>query len=224
VAVPLPTPDNKDVERLKRVVEAIVAGDETTADAEIAPIAGLTCELKPLDPMPTLPRSGWPPGIGVTTRSPSVSVIAGVYVRDSFTCSYCSRKTIVLGVLRLLSLRFGDVFPFHPNWKKSEAHRAYWDISTSLDHAVPVSRGGEWHAIENLVTACARCQYQKANHPLEVLGWERRVAESDWDGLVGQYRALWESSGNPPGNHKQWIATFEQALPARSAEVRLLPE
>jgi hypothetical protein len=114
--------------------------------------------------------------------------------------------------MRLISVRFPAAFPFHPNWKKSVAHRLYWDISASLDHVVPVSRGGPWNEPENLVTACSRCQYQKRNLPLDVLGWALRFpAATSWDGGVSRYRRLWETLGCPVGNHPAWIAAFERA-------------
>jgi hypothetical protein len=114
-------------------------------------------------------------------------------------------------VLRLLSNRFPEALPFHANWKKSETHPAYWDIATSLDHVSAVSRGGDWKAVENLATACYRCQHQKSNHSLDVLGWKRRSQKSDWDGLTRRYRRLWTLLGQPSGTHRDWIEAFEQA-------------
>jgi hypothetical protein len=36
---------------------------------------------------------------------------------------------------------------------------------------VPVTRGGAPVARENLLTACARCQYMKGDYLLEEIGW-----------------------------------------------------
>jgi hypothetical protein len=211
VDLAIPAPSNDDAERLTRVVDALLAGDEAAAEAELAPIAGLTHEQQPAEKLPTLPRSGWTAGTGALTRNPPLRTIAVIYARDSFTCVYCLRQTVVLGVLRLLSSQFPEALPFQANWKKSETHRAYWDISTSLDHVNAVSRGGAWEAVENLATACYRCQHQKSNHSLDVLGWERRFQPSDWDGLTRRYRPLWTLLGEPRGSHRDWIKSFEQA-------------
>jgi 5-methylcytosine-specific restriction endonuclease McrA len=172
MALHFPAPEDDDVERLTRVVSALIAGSDDVAGAELAPLAGVTHEQRPAPRLPELARASWPAGIGSRTKSPSKQLLADVMARDAFVCAYCGRKTIILGVLRLLSLRFPLEFPAHPNWKKSEVHAAYWDISTTVDHLQPVSRGGAWNEMENLVTACARCQYQKGNLPLDVLGWQ----------------------------------------------------
>lgn len=118
--------------------------------------------------------------------------------------------------MRLISMRFPEAFPYHPNWKRSVAHRLYGDISTTVDHVEAVSTGGDWLAADNLETACARCQYQKSNRSLESLGWSRRREPgAAWDGLVPQLRPLWRALGHPAGNYEQWVNTFEAVWPRR---------
>ena len=102
-------------------------------------------------------------------------------MRDGFTCAYCGRQTIPLPIMRLISVRFGDTFGYHLNWKAEVTHRLYWDIQASLDHVVPVSGGGDWQALDNLATACSRCQYQKGNRSLEDLA-ERLTPD-----LIGEH-------------------------------------
>jgi hypothetical protein len=206
--VDLPGADDTAALLIGRVVAALAQGDEQEAGRQLAPIAGQTCLSHPITQLPTLPREGWPAGIGTTTRNPAVSVIASVYVRDHFTCLYCGRLTIPTQVMRLISARFPHEFAYHPNWKMSVAHRLYWDISTSLDHAVAVSRGGAWQDTGNLVTVCARCQYQKGNLTLGSLGWARREPRPGWDGLVRYYRPLWDWCGQPTGNYRAWLSAF----------------
>jgi 5-methylcytosine-specific restriction endonuclease McrA len=169
--------------------------------------------------MPTLPRQGWPKATHGQTRNPSVAAIARIYVRDRFACVYCGRWTVPTQMLRLVSHAFPAAFPFHPNWKMDITPRAYWDISTSLDHVRAVSMGGDHHDPTNLATACARCQYQKGNLPLEMLGWSPRRNAPGWSGLIDDYAPLWERLGRP--NHREhstWIRAFDGARAASSEQ------
>ncbi len=217
-SVNVPPPRNDDVELLGEVVRALIAGEEAVARHALGPIARQTLDLRPVTPLPTLPRRAWVPGRGPKTRNPPIHVKAQVFARDHFTCRYCARWTIPVQVLRLLSLRFPEEFPVHPNWKRSVAHRLYWDISTSLDHVVAVSRDGQWNALDNVATACSRCQYQKNDVPLEVLGWSLRDVPGEWDGLTRSCADLWNSCGRPAGDFVEWIRAFE------TAENRLSPK
>ena len=45
--------------------------------------------------------------------------------------------------------------------------------AATIDHVVPRSRGGE-HAWTNVVSACHRCNHQKADRPISELGWRLR--------------------------------------------------
>jgi len=205
-----PTPREDYVDRLARVVAAILNGDQERAEKELAPISALRGKPAKTELLPTLPRSGWPLSTHPTTRNPPNRVLARLYASDSYTCVYCGRRTVFRGLLRLLTLRFPAAFPLHPYWKLAETHRAYWDISTSVDHIHPVSRGGDWQAIENLATACYRCQDQKSNRYLSELGWElRRPEPSGWRGLTEHYRDLWTLVGEPGGDHRDWIRCIE---------------
>lgn len=64
------------------------------------------------------------------------------FVRDGFVDRYSGARLIFPGTLRLLSTVMPDEFPTHPNWKTSECHEAYWELSATIDHVVPVARGG----------------------------------------------------------------------------------
>jgi 5-methylcytosine-specific restriction endonuclease McrA len=201
----IPLPVNDDVERIARVVDALIESDDAAAEAELAPIAGLTRTTKPIERMPFLARNAQAPRLRTKTKNPVRRVIAGVFVRDGFTCSYCGRRTIPPNVLRVLSARFDEAFPWSKNWKP--AHRAYWDISTSLDHVTAVSQGGAWNEIANLATTCYRCQEQKGN----LTGWPISRPSSDWDGLTKSYEALWMTVQPTDGDHQAWIRAFRGA-------------
>lgn len=110
---------------------------------------------------------------------------AAVFSRDSYTCRYCLRRTIAPPVLRVVSHAFPDVFKFHRNWKTSETDAAYFVLSTSADHVIPVTRGGTDEP-DNLVTACWMCNAMKSNFLLsELPGWILKdVAPDSWRGLT----------------------------------------
>jgi 5-methylcytosine-specific restriction endonuclease McrA len=108
-----------------------------------------------------------------------------IFRRDGFVDRYSGDRLVFPGTLRLLSLQLPDAFPFHPNWKMSVTHGAYWDLSPTVDHVVPVARGGV-DSEENWVTTSMRRNSAKSNWTLAELGW--RLHEpgliSDWDGLL----------------------------------------
>ena len=93
-----------------------------------------------------------------------------VFVRDGFLDRYTGKPLAFPGVLRILSLRLPEHFPFHPNWKMSETHIAFWELSPTIDHLVPVARGGV-DAEHNSVTASMLRNSAKANWTLQELGW-----------------------------------------------------
>ena len=90
------------------------------------------------------------------------------------------------GVLRLISLRLPDQFRFHEHWKSSESHPAYWQLSPTIDHIVPLARGGA-HVSENFVTTSMLGNAANANWTLEELDWSLHPAGDlkKWDGLTG---------------------------------------
>jgi hypothetical protein len=215
--VQIQLPVNHDVDRIERVVRALIAGDSATAEAELAPLAGLTRITSPIEQLPFRAWDRQPPFLGTKTRSPSRNVIATVFVRDSFTCVYCGRRTIPPILLRVLSARFAEAFPWSPNWKP--AHRAYCDISTSLDHVTAVSHGGAWDDTANLATTCYRCQEQKGS----AAGLPPSVVSSDWDGLTKSYEALWMSIQPSGGDHPAWIRAFKAAWAVHAEGRRASP-
>jgi hypothetical protein len=210
--VQIPEPDNAVAQRLARVVGSLADGDHEQAARHLEPLVGVTCRTSLIDPMPMLPRDHWPQGQGAKTRNPPIPVIAVVYLRDGFACLYCGRWTVPPQILRLISCAFPQEFPYHRNWRMDIAPRAYWDISTSIDHVHAVSTGGDWQDPSNLATACARCQYQKSNLPIEALGWTIRRDHGTWDGLTSEYEALWDQLGRPEEReHAPWIRSFGRA-------------
>jgi 5-methylcytosine-specific restriction endonuclease McrA len=141
-------------------------------------------------------------------RAPSPQALAQIYDRDRYQCRYCSRKTVLIEVMRLLSDLFPEQFPYHRNWKTSETHQAYWSVSATHDHVVPLSRGGDPLDPSNIVTTCWACNARKSGLRLEDIGFTLREPNDQiWRGLADLYPALWKHCGRPTltGGRKAWL-------------------
>lgn len=89
-----------------------------------------------------------PPAV---TRKFNETQALRVFVRDGFV-DRCSGGLLVFPpVLRVLTTLLPEEFPFHRNWKMEETHQAYWELFPTLDHVVPVARGGRDNE-DNLVS------------------------------------------------------------------------
>ncbi len=110
-------------------------------------------------------------------------------MRDGFIDRYTGQRLIFPGVLRVLSLLLPRDFPFHPHWRTTETHPAFWELSPTLDHVVPIAFGGADDE-SNLVTTSMLRNSAKANWTLEELGWKLYPAGryEDWDGLTAWFR------------------------------------
>lgn len=143
-------------------------------------------------------------------RRPALSraVRCRVFQRDRFTCRYCGAKTILPPVMELLARLYPDIFPFESDaWRGGVTHPAFAGRSPMVDHLVPGALGGEWSAIDNLVTACNPCNAMKADFTLDQLGWDLRpVSVTNWAGLSEHYAALWQTAGRPDEKrHRGWF-------------------
>ncbi len=91
-------------------------------------------------------------------------------------------------MLRLLSRLLPTEFPFHLNWKMSESHVAYWELFPTIDHIIPVARGGADDETNWVCTSMLR-NSAKSNWTLEELGWTLQPPGdyNQWDGLIGWF-------------------------------------
>ena len=80
--------------------------------------------------------------VAPVTRKCTQRQALGVFRRDGFLCRYSGERLIFPGTLRLLSVLWPEQFPYHTNWKMGETHLAYWRLYPTVDHVVPVARGG----------------------------------------------------------------------------------
>lgn len=111
-----------------------------------------------------------------------------VFVRDGFIDRYTGNRLVFPGTLRLLSILLPKEFPFHNNWKTDACHFAFYELFPTIDHLIPVSRGGSDRE-ENWVSTSMLRNAAKANFTLRELGW-RLVPPGDvraWDGLTGWF-------------------------------------
>ena len=118
-------------------------------------------------------------------RRYSVLQCMRMFIRDGFIDRYSGTRLVFPGTLRLLSILLPAEFPFQSNWRTDMCHFAFWEIFPTIDHRVPVSRGGD-DAEDNWVTTSMVRNAAKANFTVEELGW-RMVPPGDlgtWDGLT----------------------------------------
>ena len=129
-----------------------------------------------------------------SVRKYGKEVLVQVFVRDGFLDRYTGERLIFPPVLRLLSLILPAEFPYHPNWKTTVTHPAFWELGATIDHVMPVTRGGTNHE-SNLVTTSMVRNSAKLNYTIEELGWRLHDPGSfdEWDGLIPwflQYPAI----------------------------------
>ena len=124
----------------------------------------------------------------ISTRRESRSYSAETQMRqffqDGFIDRYFGTKLINPGVLRMLSEKLPKEFPYHPHWKAEECHMAYWDFQPTMDHIVPITRGGK-NDPSNWVTTSMKGNLAKKNYTLEQLNWYLYPGGDirKWDGL-----------------------------------------
>jgi 5-methylcytosine-specific restriction endonuclease McrA len=108
-----------------------------------------------------------------------------VFLRDGFLDRYTGERLVFPPVLRVISEALPANFPYHPNWKADVTHPAYWEIAATIDHLVPVTRGGLDDESNWVTTSMAR-NSAKMNWTLAELGWTLlpRGDLRDWDGLM----------------------------------------
>jgi hypothetical protein len=116
-----------------------------------------------------------------------------VYLRDGFTDRYSGAPLVFPGTLRAISLLMPTEFPYQTNWKQSETHPAFWELSPTIDHVRPLARGGS-DDDSNVVTTSMVRNAAKANWTLEELGWPvvRAPVVENWDGLLNLFMKLHE--------------------------------
>ena len=120
-----------------------------------------------------------------TARQYTIRQKVDVFLRDGFIDRYDGSRLVCTGALLTMSRVLGPaVMPYHRSWKSGSCHRAFWDLTPTIDHIVPVSRGGA-DDLPNWVTMSFKNNFQKQAYTLEELGWTLRPSGDlgEWDGL-----------------------------------------
>jgi hypothetical protein len=133
-----------------------------------------------------------------------------IFMRDGFVDRYSGERMVFPPVLRIMSSLMPKEFPFHKNWKTSECHLAYWHLLPTIDHVLPVSRGGADEESNWVCTSQLR-NSAKSNWLLEELGWELKEPGrlQDWDGMLSWFIQFAER--NPVVLDNRYILSWHKA-------------
>lgn len=187
------------IDSLTRVCAMLEAGDSAGAGA----VARVDYPFQPLE---------------LIQRKYGVSDLVSLLFRDGFVDRYTGGRLVLPAALRMLSIALPNEFPYHPNWKMSETHPAYWQLSPTIDHVVPVSSGGADEP-SNWVCTSMLTNSRKANWSLDALGWDL-LPPGDWrkwDGLSQwflRYAKLHPEMLTPA--LRGWVRTVEDVLSRES--------
>lgn len=157
---------NNKSQTVQKVCEALLAGDKEKASS----IARAE-----------YPFTGEPPA----GRKYKEAESTRIFIRDGFVDRYSGERLVFPAALRLLSRLLPEEFPLQTNWKMSECHIVYWELSPTVDHVVPISRGGADDETNWVTTSMLR-NSAKSNWTLEELGWALLPPGDfrQWDGLI----------------------------------------
>jgi hypothetical protein len=121
-------------------------------------------------------------------RSYTPRQMTRVFIRDGFTDRYLGTRLIHPPALRVISHYLPAIFPYHKNGKMDVGHVAYWELFPTIDHVVPVARGGSDDET-NWVCCSMLTNSIKSNWTLEQLQWKLAKPDSTgkWDGMISWF-------------------------------------
>lgn len=143
-----------------------------------------------------------------------------IFLRDGFIDRYSGTKLLFPGLLKLLTIEFPEVFRYHKNWKMSETHFVYWELCPTIDHLIPVAKGGPDNESNWITTSMIR-NSAKLNWTIEELGWtlHEKGELSAWDGLVTYFIEL--CNKNSDYEKDDYVKKWKAALLRAQAEISL---
>lgn len=158
-----------------------------------------------------------------TGRSYTPLLMTQIFIRDGFIDRYRGTRLVFPPVLRLLSHYLKGEFPFHKNGKMSEGHIAYWELFPTIDHVVPVARGGT-DTEDNWVCCSMLTNSIKSNWTLEQLQWKLhdRGDFKVWDGMIRWF--LRQMSEDPNAPKTPYMQKWNSAAIRAVAKNGLHPE
>ena len=118
-------------------------------------------------------------------RAYSLKQVLAIFIRDGFIDRYSGKKLIFPGALKVLSNIFPEDFPYHQHGKMDECHIAYWELIPTIDHILPITKGGKDDE-SNLICTSMLKNSAKANFTIDELGWSILPAGDyrEWDGML----------------------------------------
>ena len=113
------------------------------------------------------------------------------FISDGFIDRYSGQKLLNPGILKILSHYFPEEFPYHPHWKMTHTHIAYWELTPTLDHIYPIAKGGQDDE-KNWVTTSMKNNSIKNNYTIDELQWTLypKGDITEWDGLTSVFIKL----------------------------------
>lgn len=138
-----------------------------------------------------------------------------IYFRDGFIDRYSGERLVNPGFLRLMHCILPRQFPFHAHGRSDLCHDMFWDLLPSVDHVVPIHRGGA-DVESNLVTTSMRRNQAKSNWTLDQVGWTLHPVGSldEWDGLSRVFLRLVDQKRVENAYVRRWGALTRRALEA----------
>ena len=117
-------------------------------------------------------------------RMPTNEEKKRIHRRDGYNCRFCGMPVIRPEVRTRIAL----TYPTTARWgrKELEQHFAFQCMWAQYDHVVPHAKGGT-NDLENLVLACAACNFGRGGYSLDEVGVtdprKRSPLRGTWDGL-----------------------------------------
>lgn len=118
-------------------------------------------------------------------RNIAMHVRNAVLERDGYRCRYCGLPVVHADIRKIAHSLYPDAVPWNPHDPKLK-HAGFQALWLQFDHVEPHSHGGK-STVENVVIACALCNFGKDAHTLRQLDLEdpriRPPVSSKFDGL-----------------------------------------
>ena len=149
-------------------------------------------------------------------RSYTMNQKMNQFIEDGFIDRYTGDKLVNPGILKVFSVYYPDIFPYHPNWKMTEGHIAYWELFPTIDHVYPISMGGVDEE-SNWATTSMINNSIKSNWTLENLRWKLQPKGNieDWDGMSKLFLTIVEENEELLDDKyiKQWYIVTKKFFP-----------